>query len=399
MTLHFVSWKPTQPPVWDELIASFEAAHPGIRIRRQIGPHSSTAFHDLVTQKLRNRDRAIDVFFMDVVWVAEIAAAGWARPLDAAFPPAERERFLPGAVRANTWDRRVWGVPAFVDAGLLYYRKDLLEKHGLSPPDTWEALEAAARTVVEAEARPGLVGYSAQMKQYEGLVCNLLELIAARGGSLTDAAVGRATILERPALEAVRFARERLVGGIAPRGVLTYEEPESLAVFVQGDAVFHRNWPYAWEVSNDPARSRVAGHVGVAPLPRFEGGASAAALGGWQYGISAFSEHPDEAFAFVAWMTSEEAQRRLALEASLAPTRVALYDDPAVLERNPPFADRGAAFRAAVPRPVTPTYPAVSDVLQRYFSQALAGPSDDLEALARPAAAEIDRLLALGRDR
>lgn len=397
VTLRFVSWKPTQPVVWNELLRRFEESHPGTRLERQVGPHSSTAFHDLVTQKLRNHDPAIDVFFMDVVWVAEMAAAGWARPLDERFPASERARFLEGAIRANTWNGRVWGVPAFVDAGMLYYRKDLLEKHGVAVPDTWEELEAAARAIVAAEGDRDLVGYTAQLKQYEGLVCNLLELIAARGGHLIDAGATRSTLLEPPALAAVRFARDRIVGGIAPRAALTWEEPESLAVFLQGHAVFHRNWPYAWEVSNDSERSRVTGKVGLAPLPRFEGGERAAALGGWQYGISAFSQHPDEAWAFVEYMTSAETQRFLAVEASLAPTRTALYDDETVLARNPRFADQAASFRAAVPRPVTPAYPAVSNVLQRYFSSALADPESDVEALAKTASEEIDRLLALVR--
>jgi multiple sugar transport system substrate-binding protein len=395
--LRFVTWKPNQPPAWDQAIARFEAANPGVRVVRQVGPHSSTAFHDLLTQKLKNRDPGVDVFFMDVIWPAEFAAAGWARDLSAEFPQSERERFLAGTIAANTFRDRIYGVPAFIDAGLLYYRKDLLAAYSLSPPETWEELADDARTIVAGERSRGteMVGYSGQFKQYEGLVCNMLELIASNGGTLVDGSARHATLASPATLAAVRWARDVLLGHLAPRSVLTYEEPESLALFLQGRAVFLRNWPYAWQVANDPKRSRVAGRVGVGPLPCFRGHASAAALGGWQYGVSAFSHHPDLAFRFVAFMTSEEMQRYFAVRASLAPTRAALYSDREVLAANPQFAAQAGAFRAALPRPVTPVYPAVSSVLQRFFSEALSRPPGRLAPRAREADTEIDRLLEM----
>lgn len=395
--LTFVTWKPNQPAVWDRAVAMFEKAHPGITVRRQVGPHSSTAFHDLLAQKLKNRDTTMDVFFMDVIWPAEFAAAGWTRPLDDLFPPAERARFLPGTIAANTWRGHIYGVPAFVDVGLLYYRKDLLDAYGFAPPDTWDALARQATRIVAGERRdtPGLVGYVGQFKQYEGLVCNMLELVASNGGRFVDRAGRRAELASKPDLEAVRWVRRSLVGSVAPRSVLTYEEPESLSVFLQGQAVFLRTWPYAWEVANNPGRSRVVGRVGVTALPHFPGHTSAAALGGWQYAINAASTHRREAWTFIAFMTSPAMQRYFAVEASLAPTRAALFDDPEVLARNPQFADQAEAFRLAVPRPVTPVYPAVSAVLQRTFSTVLAEPDAALEAEARAADAAIDRLLAM----
>jgi multiple sugar transport system substrate-binding protein len=397
--LRFVTWKPNQPAVWNRAIERFEREHPHIRVEREVGPHSSTALHDLLAQKLRNRDPSVDVFFMDVVWPAEFAAAGWARPLDDRFSGADQALFLEGTILANRWRDRIYGVPAFIDAGMLYYRSDLLEKYGFGPPETWPELVRQARVITEGERSetPELVGYTGQFKQYEGIVCDMLELVESGGGRLVDAAEGRGALAEPRTLAAVRFVRDELIGEVAPRSVLTYQEPESLAVFLQGHAVFHRNWPYAWEVAGNPERSRVVGRVGIAPLPRFEGGRSVSALGGWQYGISAWSRRPEEAWTFVRFMTSPEMQRYFAVEASLAPTRAALYADRAVLERNPQFADQARAFRQAVPRPVTPMYPAVSEVLQRFFSSAITDPESDLARLAAEANADIDRYLELAR--
>jgi multiple sugar transport system substrate-binding protein len=409
--VRFVTWRPNQPAVWERVYAEFAAAHPDIRLEREVGPHSSTAFHDLLTQKLKNRSTDVDVFLMDVIWPAEFAAAGWAAPLDDYFPDAERQRFFDGAVLANTWEGSVYGVPLYVGSGILYYRTDLLAEHGFEPPETWQELVEQARTIVAAQSTAAsadgsapagrqdapLQGFSAQFKQYEGLVCNMMEYIAGNGGSLLDAGAEQGAVSTPAAVEAVRFVRDEIVGAIAPQGVLTYEEPESIALFVQGGAVFHRNWPYAWQVANDPQQSRIAGNVGIAKLPHFGGGDSVSTLGGWQVGISRFSENPDAAWRFVEFLTSERIQKLFAVEAALAPTRRALYDDPDVLAAQPQLADMEAVFATAHPRPRTPLYPAVSNALQRYFSRAIADPDADIEGLAGEADADIARLLSLAR--
>lgn len=397
--VRLVTWKANQPEVWERVYRDFARENPDLELIREVGPHSSTAFHDLLTQKLKNRSTDVDVFLMDVIWPPEFAAAGWAEPLDARFSEEDRRAFLSGAVLANTYEGKVYGVPLFVGSGLLYYRTDLLERYGYAPPKTWGELVAQARDIVAREGTAGreISGFSGQFKQYEGLVCDMMEYILGNGGHVLEPTTGRSAVAEPPAVEAVRFVRDRIVGGIAPRGVLTYQEPESLDVFLQGRAVFHRNWPYAWEVSNNPERSQVAGKVGIAPIPHFEGGESHATLGGWQIGVSRYSEHPDAAWRLVRFLTSAATQRRLAVEAGLAPTREALYEDPDVLAANPQFAHMSTAFLTARPRPRTPLYPAVSNVLQRYFSTALADPAADLEAQARAASREVDRILELGR--
>ncbi|MGB4996175.1 MAG: extracellular solute-binding protein, partial [Nitrospira sp.] len=186
ITLRFVSWKPDHPRVWDDALDEFTKAHPHISIVRELAPHSSTAYHDLLTQKLKNRDATVDVFFMDVIWVPEFAEAGWARRLDERFTPAMREEFLPATIEVGRYSDHLYGVPSRIDAGLLYYRSDLLAKYGFSPPTTWDELARQADAIVAGERRnnPTLRGYTAQFKQYEGLVCNLLEFIDGHGGSL-----------------------------------------------------------------------------------------------------------------------------------------------------------------------------------------------------------------------
>jgi len=440
-TVSFVTWKPNQPGVWDEIYDRFEREYPELVLEREVGPHSSTAFHDMLTQKLKNRSTDVDVFLMDVIWPAEFAAAGWAASLDDRFHEVERGEFFDGAVAAASVQDGIYAVPLYLAGGMLYYRTDLLEEYGFEPPRTWPELVSQATIIVEGEraeagevsggggevsggggevsgtdgevsggggevsgtdgdVSPGnrlLTGYSGQFKQYEGLICNMLELVRSNGGRLLGEGDDASAIAAPAAVQAVRFARQELIGPVAPRGVLTYEEPESLAPFVQGNAVFHRNWPYAWQVANDPEQSRVAGDVGIAPLPRFGGGQSVSTLGGWMVGVSALSEHKEAAWTFVEFLTSPEIQKLLAVEGGLAPTREALYEDAEVLAAQPQLERMRDVFRAAVPRPRTPLYPAVSNALQRYFSRMISSDEADVEAAARRAASEIEELLEMAR--
>jgi multiple sugar transport system substrate-binding protein len=398
IALRFVIWKPEAPQVFDQAIADFESQNPGVKIVREIGPQSSTQLHDLITQKLRNRDTELDVFVMDVIWPSEFASAGWALPLDRFFTPAAQQQFLDAPILANRYRGQIFGVPLFIDAGLLYYRKDLLEKYRFSPPRTWPELVEQAKTILAREQDPRLVGFSGQFKQYEGLICNMMEYILSNGGALWDESRLKSAINQPRALDAVRFVRDQIIGEIAHQGVLAYEEPESLTLFTQGRAIFHRNWPYAWSIANDQQGSLIAGKVGMTPLPAFPGGKSVATLGGWQLGISRFSRKADLAWRFVAFMTNQTMQKRIALATGRAPTRLALYDDPEVLGKVPRLKSFLETFKRAVPRPVTPVYIPLSNIMQRYFSSALALPNTNIDRGAALAARDMDRVLDLLRE-
>jgi len=396
-TIHFVTWKPNIPEAWEEIFSIFKSEHPDIELSREIGPHSSSAFHDLLTQKLKNKSKDVDVFLMDVIWPPEFGAAGWAMPLDGMFPSSEQEKFMDGTILANTFRGNIYGVPLFIDSGILYYRKDLLDTYGFTPPSTWHDMVSQASAIVAGEAGKGneIYGFSGQFKQYEGLVCDMQEYILSNGGTILNPDTGKAGLAGKQAIEAVDFVRREIIGKAAPVGVLTYQEPESLDIFIQGKAVFHRNWPYAWRVSNDPEKSKVAGKVGLTKLPHFKGNRSYSTLGGWQIGISNYSQNKDAAWEFVKFLSSDRIQKILALKAGRAPTRKALYEDAEILKSYPHFSSMNDVFLTAYPRPRTPLYPAVSNVLQRYFSKAISSPDINLEKEAIAASKEIEKIIAM----
>jgi multiple sugar transport system substrate-binding protein len=394
-TIVFLTWKPNQPEVWNRLIQQFHQQNPQIRVQVQVGPHSSTEYHAVVTQRLRNKDTSVDVFFMDVIWPPEFASAGWALDLTSRFSREEQKAFLPATITANTYHGNIYGVPCYLGTGLFYYRKDLLDKYKVDPPQSWTEMLSQGKAIVESEGDPTLRIYSAQFKQYEGLVCNMLEFIWSHGGGVIDPQSHRVLLNEPASIEAVTFVRDQIIGKASPVGAINYEEPESLEVFIQGRAVYHRNWPYAWAVVNDPEKSRVTGKIGVGVLPAFEGHSPASTLGGWQFGVSRWSQLPDEAWAFVKFMTSLESQKLLALDAGLAPTRIGVYEDPRVKEKMPHLQSFLPAFQQARPRPMSPLYPIISSELQRFFSQAIAGSQTDIPGLAKAASLKIERTLKM----
>jgi len=300
-------------------------------------------------------------------------------PLDTQFPPAEQSKFFDGCIEADTWEGHIYGVPLNIDAGILYYRKDLLDKYGFEPPATWIELLEQVGTILKGENDPKLNGYSGQFRQYEGLVCDMLEFVNSNGGDLLHPA-------SMPSQEAVMFVRTRLLGTAAPRGVLTYEEQESLDLFLSGGAIFHRNWPYAWALCK---QSDIRGRVGIARLPTFKEGKSTSTLGGWRIGISQYSRQRDSAWVVAQFLTSPAMQKNFAVMAGRAPSRKALYQDADVLAANPHFADMFPVFETATPRPRTPVYPEVSNILQRFLHAALSDDNPDIPELANKADAEI----------
>ncbi len=395
VTIVFLTWKPSQPEVWERLIEQFQSENPRIHVKIQVGPHSSTNYHAIVAQRLKNRDDSMDVFFLDVIWPPEFANAGWALDLTSRFPPTEQEKFLPGTIAANTWQGKIYGIPCFLGAGIFYYRKDLLKKYHLPLPRTWNEMLSTGKAVIEREKVPGLYAYSAQFKQYEGLVCNMMEFLWSNGGAVINRKTGQVVLKEPSALEAVAFVRDRIIGKAAPQGAVNYEEPESLSLFIEGKAVFHRNWPYAWALANDPEKSKIAGKIGVGALPTFQGHHSASALGGWQFGINRYSRHSKEAWKFIQFMTSPQSQKTLALQAGLAPTRKAIYRDRDIQEKMPHLKTFLPAFEKAKPRPLSPVYPMISQELQRYFSRGIVEQNSDLPEMAGEIAARIEKLLRL----
>jgi trehalose/maltose transport system substrate-binding protein len=365
------------------------AAQSGHEVRVVSTPNSTTERLALYQQLLAAGADDIDVFQIDVIWPGVLG--NHLIDLKPYMDGAESDHFR-AIVENDTVDGRLVAMPWFTAAGLLYYRKDLLEKHGASVPSTWEALTATARAVQDAErAEAGsneMWGFVWQGRAYEGLTCDALEWVASHDGGSVVSDKGKVTIDNPQAAKAIELAAG-WVSTISPPGVLNYAEEEARGVFQSGNAVFMRNWPYAWRLAQGPD-SPVRGKVGVAQLPK--GGADGrhtAALGGWQLAVSKYSKHPEAAADLVKYLTSAAEQKRRAIAGAYNPTLPELYQDEEVLQAVPFFGELYDTFTHAVARPSSVTgarYNRVSNAFWNAVHQVLSGKSDarsSLKALQR----------------
>ncbi len=380
------------PQAFRSLLNRFEETHPGIRVRDETLPSSTDQQHQFYVMSLEGRSAEFDLLSLDVIWVQEFARAHWVRNLSHLIPPAERKEFFPGPMNAVTFQDEVYAVPWYIDAGVLYYRKDLLEQYGFQPPATWDDLVHTAKSILKQEEDPSLKGFVWQGKQYEGLICNILEYVWSAGGNVLGDQ-GRVLLDSPEAEQALKFTRELITRfEVSPSLVTTADEETTRRIFGEGRAIFMRNWPYAWNIFQKEG-SPVKGKVGVAVLPHFPGKSPAATLGGWQLGINRFSQHPEEAEALVKYLTSPEVQRWMAIEIGYKPTRKSLYQDEALMAAQPFIVSLYQVFQTARPRPVSPYYLMLSQIMQPEFSAALVGLKEPKEAL-RSARLQMEHILS-----
>jgi len=355
-------------------------------------PNSSTDRLALYLQMLASGADDIDVLQIDVVWAGILASH--LIDLGPYVGNAPKQHF-PVLIENDTVDGRLVAMPWWADVGVLYYRKDLLAKHGFTPPRTWQEMTETARAILQAEraaGNRGVWGFVFQGKAYEGLTCNALEWIDSFGGGTFVNDKGKITVDNPRAIAALALAAS-WVGDIAPPGVLNYDEEAARGVFQTGNAVFMRNWPYAWTLAQGKD-SPVRGKVGVVPLPKGgPDGKPSGALGGWHLAVSRYSKHPKEAADLITFLTSAEQQKKRAIEASYNPTIPALYEDPEILRANPFLGELLEPLRNAAARPsriAGPHYNRLSSDVWRAAHDILAGAPAEMRVAQL--AAELDRL-------
>ncbi|GHC72693.1 ABC transporter substrate-binding protein [Limoniibacter endophyticus] len=364
-----------QPDVWRQVLNKFEEENPEITVTIETGGNTSEAQSQYLNTVMSAEDTALDVMILDIVRPAQFAAADWTAPVDG----VDMSVYLPAYAEANTVDGEVVALPAFSDAMFLYYRKDLLEKHGVEVPKTWEELRASTKKILEAEGTEGLQGLSFQGKAIEGAVCTFLLPYWSQGKNLVEN--GKLTLDEPAALASMKLWKSFAEDGTSKANISEVATDDTRREFQAGQAVFAVNWSYAWAQAQSD-QSAVKDKVGVARLPAMEGGESTTCLGGWEWGVSAFSEHPEEAQSLVKYLSSPEVAKHMAVHGALMPAFPQVFDDAEVLAAAPWFADAKEVVETARPRPVTARYSEVSDVLRTTFNAVLTGVTTPEDAVA-----------------
>jgi multiple sugar transport system substrate-binding protein len=363
------------------LIGKFNEQHKGdFQVAYRPIALESQEYFDRIKADFQAGGGGMDVIVGNFPWTAELAENGWILDISSRFPEDERRRFVDGGMRSLTYESKIWGVPWMADVGMLYYRKDLLEKSGFpKPPQTWQELkEMAEKAVRDSGTRYGFVFQGANN---ESGVCNGLEYIWTHGGEVLD---GDRVIIESPESTAgLSTERSMISGEVTPQAVANYTFTESATAFLSGDAVFCRNWPVMYGAAGDPDLSKIESEqVGLSQLLVGKGHReTAGCLGGWNMLIGASSQMQDEAWEFVRFITSKESQKVNTLHAASLPTLNTLYDDRQISEEVPVVALCKEALKNARSRPVSPYYSQMSRTMAEQFNKVLTGSSSPEEAV------------------
>ncbi|MBM4795749.1 ABC transporter substrate-binding protein [Streptomyces sioyaensis] len=361
--------------------------HPREKVTLVELPDAADEVRAQMVTELRSHSSRFDVLNIDVAWTSEFAAAGWIKPMDGAQFPLRH--FLPPVVDTATFRGRLYAVPYVTNAGLLYYRKDVLDREGARPPRTWAELRQLAKTVAP---KYGLDGYAGQFLPYEGLTANVVEAVQSAGGTVLGGEGARVTVNSPAARRGLSFLLDGVREGWIPQRALSYKEEESRKAFQDGRLLFLRNWPYAYALGNAPS-SKVAGKFGAVPLPGPDGPGSSA-LGGSNLAVNANSRHQKTAAELISYLTSEPVQRQVLTKGALPPVWADLYTDPALVRRFPYLPTLQRAVLAAKPRLKSPQYDQVSLAVQAVMHDALLhrrSTSATVARLTRELGALVDR--------
>jgi trehalose/maltose transport system substrate-binding protein len=341
---------------WTRAAAEEWAQKTGNKVEYISRPNDASATLQLFQQYWAAKSSDVDIFMVDVIWQGILAPH--AVDLKKYYKEDEIKTFFPTIIKNNTVGGKLVSIPWFTDAGLLYYRTDLLEKYGYKePPKTWEELTEMAKKIQDGErkaGKPDFQGFVFQGKASESVTCNAIEWIYSYGGGTIVEPDKKVTINNPKAIKALETAKS-WVGTISPLGVTTYGEEDARNIWQAGNAAFMRNWPYAYALGQDP-KSVISGKFDISVLPKGgTDGKNAACLGGWQLMISAYSKVPDAAADLVKYLTSPEEQKKHSIALSQLPTLPALYSDPDVLAKAPFFKNILPVLENAVARPSTVT--------------------------------------------
>ncbi|MGL4324213.1 MAG: ABC transporter substrate-binding protein [Beijerinckiaceae bacterium] len=374
-TLRIFTGGQQRPDVMRKIADDYQAANPTIKVEVEVGGATSEMQQQYLNTVLAAKDSVLDVVLIDVIRPAQWAAAQWAEPLDS-YLGAEKDavmaKYLPAYRAANIIGGKVIALPYFADAQFLYYRKDLLEKHGVQPPKTWADLKAASEKIQKAEGNAQLSGFQTAGAPIEGTVCTYLVPLWGAGANLTDAA-GKLALADDVAKKPFELWADLKAANVTPPNLAEIPTDRIRQNFQAGNLIFGMTWGYVWNRSQNDADSTVKGKTGVVPLPGFTADKAATCIGGWQVAVSSFSKNKAEAAKFARYLSSPAVSKKQAIMASHLPVFPEVYTDPDVLAANPWFKEALPVVLSAQSRPVTPRYNEVSENIRTNMNAFLAG--------------------------
>lgn len=358
---------------------AFSKANPDIKVNLEFVPYEG--LHDK-TVLAQGSGTGYDVVLFDVIWPAEYAKNKVLVDVSDRITPDMKAGVLPGAWTTVQYDGKSWGMPWILDTKYLFYNKAMLAKAGIAePPKTWDELTKDAQILKDK----GIVQYPIAWSwaQAEAVICDYTTLVSAYKGDFFKG--DQPDFMNGGGLDALTYMVNSYKSGLTNPNSKEFLEEDVRHVFENGEAAFALNWTYMYAMANDPKDSKIAGQVGVEPAPGVAGKSEMSAVNGSMgLGITSTSKHPDEAWKYITYMTSQKVQNDYA-KLSL-PIWASSYTDPAVTKgQEDLIAAAKQALAVMYPRPATVDYQAMSAALQQAIQKALLGQASPADALAAAA--------------
>lgn len=355
----------------------FQKANPGVSVNLEFVPYEG--LYDKIVASEAAGGSGYDVVLFDVIWPAAFAQDRVLLDVSDRLKTLDKSTVFDGAWATVNYDGKYFGMPWILDTKYLFYNTEMLKKAGINePPKTWDELAQDAKIIKDK----GIVQFPivSSWSQAEAVICDYATIAAGYGGGLYDGS--KPAFDKGGSLDAVRWMTASIKDGISNPNSKEYSEEDVRKVFSAGDAAFALNWTYMYAKANDPAESKIVGQVGVEPAPGVAGKSTASAVNGsMALGITSGSTHPDTAWKYITFLTSQPEQNKFA-QLSL-PIWKSSYDDAAVTKNQEPLvAAAKTSIAIMTPRPTVVNYQEVSTILQAQIENALAGKATPEAAMA-----------------
>ncbi|KAA8673529.1 extracellular solute-binding protein [Pantoea dispersa] len=362
---------------------AFQTAHPDVQVNLEFVPYE--ALHDKIVAARGAGGNGYDVVLFDAIWPAEFSKFDLLQDVSSRISADEKEKIFPGAMNTVVFKGKTLGMPWILDTKYLYYNKAMLEKAGIKDlPQTWQQVMDDARIIKQKNIVKYPLVWS--WSQAEALVCDYTTLVSGFGGKFYNN--GKLDFSTPASLQAVKLMKNSLDEGLTNPASREYLEEDVRKAFSNGDAAFALNWTYMYNMANDAKQSKVAGQVGIMPAPGDAPNRFGAVNGSMGLGIAKGSSHPEQAWQYISYMTSQPVQNKYATLS--LPIWKSSYQDPAVSKNQESLiAAADKSLNVMLSRPETADYSRLSNTLQQQLQQVLVGsatPEAAMQAVDKSAA-------------
>lgn len=365
-------------PAHLQLIDEFNKINKGkievIPINLPYEKFSTNKRKELITKNLRNSSSRIDIYAIDVVWGERFIK--WAEPLNSYFSDEEINQIFDKTKYYCYSGSTLFAIPFFADIGILYYRDDILKKL-----DNYENLISKIKNGITWEELASLkipgckYKYLFQADDYEGLMCNFLE-IAGRN-SFHNSTADIFELNKEIVSQRLSFVRNLIYKKkIIPNEITDFDESETFNFALNKDVPFFRGWPTGEKnIHLDKNIIPKIKYLKIAPLPRFDGDPPVSTIGGWNLIVSKNSNHKDEAVKFIKFLISKSSQKLIWEKNGYLPVLNSFYADTSYLAEYPELKLCYNLIKTGVYRIKDPQYTRISDILtanlNRYLKRKL----------------------------